>query len=387
MYCTTAIIQSRVEAADTAVRLNARDPESHYTRALTLVNFDRLDEAVAELHEAIRLRPYHYYEWLDLGVTLDRLGDEKGALDALEQSIRLAPNFAQPHWQLGNIYFRQQRYDEAFDELRRGAQEYPNLIEELINLAWTAADGDIARMESLIKVKNQTEQLKLARLLERHGDTSGALSGVRKAGRPSEQEARDVLHEIVTDLMKARQFAEAYEVWALSQPENSISRPGELLNGDFSYPILNDSGFGWQTRSVPNVTASIDPAGPAVGARSLRIEYGGDSEPAEPVLGQLMLVKPGTNYSLGFLARSENLVTGGRPVIAVVDVTGEERKVLGYSKPIASVASDWTPYSAEFTTSKATSAVVISVKREPCAQTPCPIFGRLWLSRFWLTSH
>src|SRR5436190_20861625 len=102
---TNAIIQSRVEPVDLAIRLAPSDPEAHYTRALALVNHERLDDAVAELRQTTRLRPHHYYEWLDLGVTLDRLGDQTAAVAALRESVRLAPFFSQPRWQLGNLLF------------------------------------------------------------------------------------------------------------------------------------------------------------------------------------------------------------------------------------------------------------------------------------------
>src|SRR5215475_4888222 len=61
LYTTIAIIQPNIEPVDKAVRLTPNDPEAHYTRGLTLVNLQRLDEAVKELREAIRLRPFHYY--------------------------------------------------------------------------------------------------------------------------------------------------------------------------------------------------------------------------------------------------------------------------------------------------------------------------------------
>jgi len=85
---------------DLAVRITPSDPEAHYTRALELVNFQRLEDAAAELQEAVRLRPHHYYEWLDLGVTLDRLGNQSAAENAVRESIRLAPFFAQPRCSL-----------------------------------------------------------------------------------------------------------------------------------------------------------------------------------------------------------------------------------------------------------------------------------------------
>src|SRR6266480_328790 len=141
LLSTLSIVQSGIEPANAAVRLTPNDPEAHYTLALALINYERLPEAVVELRQAIRLRPYHYYEWLDLGLTLDRLNDQEGALAALKESIRLAPSFAQPHWQLGSFYYRQGRYQEAFADLRLGAKSNPNLSEALLALAWVAADG------------------------------------------------------------------------------------------------------------------------------------------------------------------------------------------------------------------------------------------------------
>src|SRR5213080_1624958 len=100
LFTAGSVIQSTVEPADMAVRIAPADPAAHYTRGLELVNWNRTSEAVMELRQATQLRPHHYYEWLDLGVTLDRLGDRPGADAALRKSISLAPSFAQPHWQL-----------------------------------------------------------------------------------------------------------------------------------------------------------------------------------------------------------------------------------------------------------------------------------------------
>src|SRR6266567_228681 len=40
-----SIISTQVEPSDIAVKVAPNDPEAHYTRALELVNFDRLEEA------------------------------------------------------------------------------------------------------------------------------------------------------------------------------------------------------------------------------------------------------------------------------------------------------------------------------------------------------
>src|SRR5204862_4468578 len=104
-----------------------------------------------------QLRPHHDYEWLDLGVTLDRMGDEAGAAVAMKQSVRLAPFFSQPHWQLGNLLFRQSNYQDAFTELRLGARTNRSLVQSMLELGWAAAQQDPKALDGLVQPQTQTD--------------------------------------------------------------------------------------------------------------------------------------------------------------------------------------------------------------------------------------
>jgi tetratricopeptide (TPR) repeat protein len=387
LLSTSAIFQSTIAPADAAVRLTPTDPEAHYTRALALVNLERLGDAVGELQQATRLRPHHYYEWLDLGVTLDRLGDQTAAVAALEESIRLAPFFSQPRWQLGNLFFRQGRYQEAFGELRLGAKSNPDLFEGMVALAWAAADGDVGTMEGLIQPDSTRRHLLLARFLARQGKGADVARHMKEAGKPQDADDRAIMHEIISSLLGAEQFSDAYSAWAaahlLTIDGNAKASVG-FLNGDFLEPIRQDDpGFGWQLPVVPNFSASIDPAGPTPSTRSLRLDFGGDSDPATRLLYQLVLLEPNTPYSLSFSTRAENLVSGGPPVMLAL-TAGKNPRILGRSEPISPKTGGWDSGKMDFSTDGNTSAVVVALQRVPCNQTPCPIFGKLWLSGFFL---
>ena len=125
---------------------------------------------------------------------------------------------------------------------------------------------------------------------------------------------------------------------------------------------------------------SIDPNEPHSGARSLRVDFAGESPP-HALLSQLVIVKPSTRYRIHFAARSREIVTGGRPLITVSDA-GESGLELVKSEPLDKGTSDWRPFSVEFTTGVATTAVTVAVKREGCASAPCPIFGSISLDSF-----
>src|SRR5262245_42558809 len=230
LFSTMAIVESRIDPADSAVRFAPKDPEAHYTRALTLINLQRLEEAVAELRETIRLRPHHYYEWLDLGVTLDRLGGEPGARAAFNESIRLAPGFSQPRWQLGNLLYRQGRYQEAFRELLLGAKSNPNLFKNLVELAWVATGGEVPPMEKLINPQDATSRLTLASFLAKHGKSADAVSQVRQAGTQLKKSDRALVRETIKALLNDKEFYDAYRAWAATHGiDDSGNAVGQVI--------------------------------------------------------------------------------------------------------------------------------------------------------------
>jgi tetratricopeptide (TPR) repeat protein len=383
-----SIITSSVDPADSAVRWAPSDPEAHYTRGLALVNAQRLDSAVVELREATQLRPHHYYEWLDLGVTLDRLGDEVGSEDALRQAISLAPSFSQPHWQLGNLLFRQGKYEDAFAEMRRATATNPDLFENMASLAWVAAaNADAAKLKHFVDLDTRESHFWIARFLARRGKGADAARELAAAGEPSEEWERAFVRESIAQLISADQFNDAYAAWTVSHPDlGKTAARGQLVDGTFSQPILQDEpGFGWQIARIPNLTTAIDPAGPTPGSRSIRLQFGGDSSTDTQILRQLVLVEPGARYTLTFVIRAEELISGGPPIINVFNASAKNPRVLGQSEALPMGSAPWSPFKIEFATDDAASAIVIILQRRPCPQSPCPVFGKLWLANFSLS--
>jgi len=383
---TLAIIQKQnIEPADAAIRLAPEDPNAHYTRALILVNLERLSEAVTELEQAIQLRPNHYYQWLDLGVTLDRLGDQARAEAALRESIRLAPSFAQPHWQLGNLLFRKTAYEEAFSEMRFAAASNPDLAAQIVELAWVAADGDVAKAEHYVQPQTRRAHLQMAALLAKEGKASEAGSHLTKVSEPYDETERSLLNQTVGQLIADQQFAEAFIIWSsahhVTVAENARD---QFLNPDFVDPVKQgDLGFGWQLTAVPNISVSVNMEGPAPGTRSLCLSFSGDSPRESESLYQLVLLNPGKRYLLTFMARAKDIVSGGPPVVVVTTLGGSAAKDVGESK-VLSAQPGWNTYEVEFQADEKTSTARVGVQRLPCNQNPCPIFGQLCLSRFSL---
>ena len=127
---------------------------------------------------------------------------------------------------------------------------------------------------------------------------------------------------------------------------------------------------------------SLDRANPKEGHSSLKIQFDGASDPASPVITQLVLVEPRAHYQLRFAIRSEDLVSGGLPRVVLIDADAD--KVLGQSDQFSKATDGWQEYTIDFESGEAASAIQIALQRQACTTAPCPIFGRLWLDNFSL---
>lgn len=375
----SALTSGSLMAADRAIDLTPSDPDAHYSRAVAL-SFNGEDrEAVREYEKAAALRPRDYFLWLSLGAARDGAGDEAGALSAFSEAVRLAPFYAQPHWQLGNVLLRAGQMDGAFSEMRRAAASNPSaLMPQLIDLAWTIYNGDIQSVEKVIQPQTAQAHVALAHFAAKHGKTSDAAKIFRSIENVSEEDRRAFL----TELLAAKDFRAAYEVWAKKDARNSSG----FTDGGFEEQInLDESGFGWRVaREIQSLRVSIDNVQPHGGKNSLRVDWKGDANPSVPVIQQLILVEPGTRYRLRFSARTDQLVTGGLPLIVIADPSANDSNELAHSGQFKDRTSPWQDYAVEFTTGKETQAVIIALKRQSCSSNHCPIFGSLWLDDFSL---
>lgn len=366
-----------------AVGLDPRDPDMRFSRAKLLDDLGLPDEAVNELERAVALRPDDYRLWLELGHRLDQVNDQQGALKAYRRAILCAPYYAEPRWQLGNLLLRTGSRDEAFAELRQAAIDDPTLQLGVIDLARNAYGGDWQAIKSIIQPSTPAASVALARLLIEHHQTIDGIAILEAAGGMSDQDWRAMIGELV----EAKRFDEAHQVWAGWRKISSHEIPTDdqvFTDGGFERRItINDPGFGWQVEaSLQAATISQDTVEPHRGARSLLLDFNGGSDSQTTLVSQIILVKPKRDYQLTFAARTRNLVTGGLPLISITDVSNHEERRIAQSQPLQQGTNGWREMTFAFSTGEQTKAVRVSLQRQECANTPCPIFGQVWLDDF-----
>jgi hypothetical protein len=376
-------------AADAAVTLSPDDPDAHLVRGELFETNNNLSSAIAEYQKAASLRPDDYVIWLSLARAHELNGQTSEAIVAARRAVPLAPFYAQPHWQLGNILLRAGKRDEAFKELSLAAESNPVLLPSIIDLAWQTSNGDAQSVMRNINPQTPESSRALAEYLRKYGAVAAAIAMFRVAG--GDAEAVRARQQFVSELISQKKFTEAFQVWAIDRTATPGNAVGVIIDPGFEQESnLEEPGFGWRrTNNASSVKLSLDPAGAKEGNSSLRVEFNGDSDPGSPIISQLVLIEPKTRYQLSFAFRAEDIVSGGLPNVQVIDLN--TNKAVGQSSPLPRVANDWREMVFDFLSgdpgASGGAAVQVSLVREHCSTSPCPIYGHLWLDRFSLQKH
>src|SRR5918999_574757 len=111
---------------------------------------DQIAQVVTEFEKAASLSPNDFRYWVPLGMALEQAGELDRAEKALRRATELAPSYAFPHWNLGNLLLRSGRYPEAFAELRRASEADPTLRAQLLNPAWQVYNEDLEALTSAV---------------------------------------------------------------------------------------------------------------------------------------------------------------------------------------------------------------------------------------------
>lgn len=381
-----SLLTSKVDSLDDlpvvtkAVRLSPGDPRAQVLLGALLeagaANSERA-AAISRYQTAVALRPDDYLLRLQLARGQELAGDTTAAINSATVAVTLAPFYAQPHWQLGNMLVRAGRADDGFAELRLAGASDPKLFPAVIDLAWQLSGGKVEYVLAATEPRSPDAYKALANFFKKHDQIAAAIRMIEAGGTATAPERR----AYVAELIAAGKFRDARVLWG--RPRDP-AEPARLFDAGFEDEIdLDEPGFSWRASTADRELAlSLDNANAREGRASLRVDFGGAANAGAEVLSQLVLVEPATQYRLDFAVRTENLISGGLPNLSVFDATNN--KLLGQTGAFPQTTNGWQDTTVNFTTGASTTAVRVSLGRQTCAAPQCPIFGKLWLDDFSL---
>ena len=342
---------------------------------------ENLSAAVREYRLAVEVEPYDFRYWLELGRALEAAGDTPNAERALRRAVELAPAYAHPRWQYGNVLLRQGKVDEAFAELARAADADSAMQPPVFGLASQVFGGDPARISSVLP--SPALRLQFALSLIRAGKPDQALSVVQTVSAADRKSESQTVDEVGKALIASHYYHAALSLLRDSPAASELPAPEQFWNGGFEthLPTHDDKPFHWLIDSHTQAQITIDNARPHSGQNSLRIVFKSPGKLENIPVSQMVIIEPDTQYKLQFYARTEGLVSASTPLVVVKDLAGQ---TLASSPALPANTNDWQAVTFNFKTKPKEEGVLVSFYRETCSnQDPiCPIFGNVWYDDF-----
>ena len=344
---------------------------------------ESIERTVRMFEDLVRLSPNDFRWWIELGRAYEQAERPARAEAAFARAVELAPTYTFPHWQFGNFYLRQNRSDEAFAELRKTTERSIVYREQVFSLAWDYFDRDPKKVEELA-ADTPDVRATLALFFAARGSADNALRIWDTLSEEQKAAHVDTAQKIARGLFEKQRFREslAFSVQTGIDPE---AQAEVVTNGGFEKFLgaPDDNIFGWRVyRSEGKVDILPDSSVKFEGAKSLRITFKNYVKPDLHNVVQFVAVQPGGRYRLSFMLRTDNLRSGGPPVLQVI--SGRDNMGIASTEPFAAGSADWKQVVVDFTVPQDFDGVHIRTSRVSCGEE-CPISGTIWYDDFRLT--
>ena len=320
---------------------------------------------------------------MDFGSSLEQAGEFEKAEKAMREAVKLAPSYAYPHWYLGNLLLRTDRYAEGFAELQQASAANGQFESQLFNLAWQINKDDFGSLKSAV---GETPAIRAAfsqYLIER-GRYDYGLRLWNELTETEKRESRPAADAIISSLLRNQRFHQAVEIWNEVAPGPAYrAEIGHVLDGGFENNLAHGPGavFGWQVQSNSQVQIGIDAAQGHSGSRSLRVFFQVRSHIEAINVSQLVPVQPNTEYDLECYLKTERLESAATPGVVIADAADDSP--LAGSPTAPSGNNNWQRVALSFKTGAKTEAIRVKMLRSSCPDSPvCPIFGTVWYDDF-----
>lgn len=379
---TSATDPNVQKVAEVSAAFAPADPMSNWFLASSerdVFTPEKLQSALEKYEKVVRLAPYDYRWWIELGRAREQAEDAAGAESAFLRAVELAPAYTFPHWQAGNFYLRQGLADKAFGELKKAAEQNPVYRQQVFSTIWDYFDKDTARLEQIAgDAPHMRADLALFYASKERAEDS---LRVWNSLTPDEKKQNERVSKIIAQALFEKKYFRSAVGFTRELGIESEAEAEKFQNAGFESSIgkENDSYFSWKVAPTEKVDVRLDSSQKHGGNRSLRIVFNGYAAAQYYQTYQIVAVEPNAKYRLSFWLRTENLKSAGNPLIEIVNANDD--KLVKTSDSFPEGSNDWREIKLEFVAPPNAEGVTVRVARGFCG-TQCPLFGSIWLDDF-----
>lgn len=203
-----------------------------YQAALTLVQADQYEKAIAPLQQAISLQKDYFQAHNNLGVVYMKLNKLAEAEATLRQAVKLNDKVYLPQLNLAVVLNRQNNYKEAAEILLKLGRRYPDLtkihsplVEALIGSQdWAGAEAEIKKALAVTGSDQVDLKIKMGMVEIRQGKFDDAVAVLREAVKAEPDNALGQFNLGVA----------LFQTGNLDEAERALSRAYELKGSEMA---------------------------------------------------------------------------------------------------------------------------------------------------------
>ncbi|HUI06608.1 MAG TPA: tetratricopeptide repeat protein [Verrucomicrobiae bacterium] len=213
-------VQEAVAQYEQAVRIQPDYAAAHNNLGFALMELGQVQDAIRHFQQALRINPDFAEAHYNLGVALMGLGQVQDAIRHFQQALRIKPDDVNIHYNLANILMRLGRLSEAIAHYEQALRIKPDFAEAHSNLGFTLEQVGrlpeaIAHYEQALRIKPDyaEAQNNLGIALVRRQKVPEAVEHFQKAVqiKPDFAEAHYNLGGALEQLGRVQEAATQYE--------------------------------------------------------------------------------------------------------------------------------------------------------------------------------
>jgi len=354
----------------------------------TLGRFEQLDfvagdpdQAVKAFQKAVQKDPLSAYYWMNLAGAYEAVGDIPQARDAFQHARDVYPLSAQVAWNYGNFLLRQQQPAEGYTQIQLAVRSDPSLLPLAISRTWRSSH-DVDMLLNQVLPADQYAYFQALDFFASAQQTEPGLvvwQRLMSLGKPI---ALPRSFPFLEELIRQDRSTDAARVWreALRAAGVSHQEPenGSLIwNGDFTGEFTN-GGLGWRWDNLIGIAIDFDSTMPGHGGRSVRLDFGGGSNPEINKPLEYVPVEPSRNYRFRGYIRTESISTEHGMVFLIYDP--HDSNAVNFRTEDLVGTHLWDAVEFHVLTGPQTHFLVIGLHREPSRLFDNKLSGSVWIA-------